>query len=144
MQNIHETIEGIKNRDGEVIHAMQRQLTYLKTVDGVASQNMKGLATLARLLKNAVNDVLVLNRTLENSVEELKIKIALQLNISRAMRELEFTVIQLQKEFVQLQEGMETSATGRLSCPNSPTQPIKIFARGGAMAASGCFFACRI
>lgn len=31
------------------------------------------------------------------------------------MRELEFTVMQLQQEVEQLQEGFETSATGRLS-----------------------------
>jgi hypothetical protein len=31
------------------------------------------------------------------------------------MRELEFTALQLQQAFVQLQEGLETSATGRLS-----------------------------
>jgi hypothetical protein len=48
-------------------------------------------------------------------VQDLKTLILLQSNVSRAIRELEFTVMQLQQEVEQLQEGLETSATGRLS-----------------------------
>lgn len=43
------------------------------------------------------------------------------------MQELEFTVIQLQKEFVQLQGGMETSATGRLSSVLIPPHNLSKF-----------------
>jgi hypothetical protein len=34
---------------------------------------------------------------------------------SPVMREIEFTALQLQQAFVQLQQGLETNATGRLS-----------------------------
>jgi hypothetical protein len=99
VQDIHDTIEGMKDRDGEVIDAIQKQLTYLKTVDDVATQNTLGLATIARALKHVITDAITFNKTFE---VDLKIKIALQANISRIMRELEFTAMELQQEFIQL------------------------------------------
>jgi hypothetical protein len=36
LQELHTTVENIKSRDGDVIHAIQKQLTYLKSVDEVS------------------------------------------------------------------------------------------------------------
>jgi hypothetical protein len=115
MQELHTTVEHIKTRDGEVIHAIQKQFTYLKSIDAAISENAIGLATVARVLKNVVTKAFTYQRTVEDAVQNLKTLIYFQANISRTMRELEFTVMQLQQSAIQLQGGLEISAAGRLS-----------------------------
>jgi hypothetical protein len=115
MQELHTTVEQIKKRDGEVIHAIQKQLTYLRFMDAAISENANGLATVARVLKNVITKALTYQKAVEDAVQNLKTLIYFQANVSRAMRELEFTVGQLQQSVVQLQEGLEISAAGRLS-----------------------------
>jgi hypothetical protein len=57
---------------------------------------------------------------LEDAVQNLETVIHFQANVSRNMRELEFTVTQLQQSVIQLQEGLEISAAGRLSSVSVP------------------------
>jgi hypothetical protein len=51
LQELHATVESIKTRKADVIHAVQKQLTYLKSVDEAVSQNSVGLAVITRTLK---------------------------------------------------------------------------------------------
>jgi hypothetical protein len=50
-----------------------------------------------------------------DTAKNLGFLIEYQSNVSRSMRELKFMAIQLQQSVMHLQEGLETSATGRLS-----------------------------
>jgi hypothetical protein len=72
-----------------------------------------GLTTVARILKNVITNVFTYQITFEDAVQNLKNLIFLHSNVSRVMRELEFTATQLQQAIIQVQEGLETSATGR-------------------------------
>jgi hypothetical protein len=111
MQDLHTTVEGIKTIEGEVIHAVQKQLPYLKPISKATSQTAIGLATGARVIKNVITNAFTLQRTLQ----DLKTVIYFQSNTSRGMREFEFTALLLQQAFVQLQQGLETKAIDRLS-----------------------------
>jgi hypothetical protein len=115
LQELHATVENIKTREGDVIHALQGQITYLKSVDKIASKNAVDLATVARILKSVITNAFAYQNTLNSTVQRLEDLIYFQANVSRTMCELEFTVVQLQQSLMNLQEGMETSATGRLS-----------------------------
>jgi hypothetical protein len=115
LQELHATVENIKTKDDDVIHAIQKQITYLKSVDEAVSQNAVGLATMARILKNVITNAFAYQKTWDNNVQHLEDLIYFQSNVSRTIRELEFTVVQLQQSVINLQEGLETSATGRLS-----------------------------
>jgi hypothetical protein len=108
MQELHTTVEHIMTRDGEVIHAIQKQLTYFKSIDEAISENAIGLATMARILKRVITNALAYQRKFEDAVQNLETLVYFQANVSCTMRKLEFTVI-------QLQEGLEISAPGRLS-----------------------------
>jgi hypothetical protein len=70
---------------------------------------------MARILKNVITHAFAYQKILDNSGEHLEDLIYFQSNVSRTMRELEFTVVQLQQSVTRLQEGLETSATGKLS-----------------------------
>jgi hypothetical protein len=102
-------VEGIKTREGNVIHAVQKQLTYIKSIDEAVSRNAMGLTTVARFLKSTIVNVW------NNTVRNLKYLLEYQFNMSRTMRKLDFTAIQLQQAVLRLQEGLEVSSTGRLS-----------------------------
>ena len=96
-------------------HAIQKQLTYLKSIDDAISENAMGLATVTRVLKSVITNALTYQKSVEDEIQNLKTLINFQANVSRVMRELEFTVMQLQQSVIQLQEGLEISAAGRLS-----------------------------
>jgi hypothetical protein len=72
LQDLHTTAEGIKTRHGEVIHAVQKQLTYLKSISKATSQNAIGLATVARVLKNVITNAFTLQRTFKDTIQDLK------------------------------------------------------------------------
>jgi hypothetical protein len=115
LQELHVTIENLKTKEGDVIHAIQKQITYLKSVDGAVSQNAAGLATMARILRSVITNTFAYQRDVNNNVQHLEDLVYFHANISRTLRELRFTVVQLQQSVMSLQEGLETSATGRLS-----------------------------
>jgi hypothetical protein len=68
---------------------------------------------LARTLKNVIINAFTYQKNFEEAVQQLKTLIYFQSNVSRVMLELEFTA--MQRAIIQVQEGLENSATGRLS-----------------------------
>jgi hypothetical protein len=57
----------------------------------------------ARSLKNVITNIFTYQKNFEDAVQNLKTLIYFQSNISRAMRELEFTLTQLQQAVIQVQ-----------------------------------------
>jgi hypothetical protein len=114
LQELHYAVESIKDKEGDVIHAVQ-QLTYLKAVDEDVSQNAVGLAAVARILKSVITNALNRQKTWNKTIRNLEELVDYQSKFSRTMRELQFMVIQLQQSVMRLQTGLNTSATGRLS-----------------------------
>ena len=101
----------INTRDGEVIHAIRKQLTYLKSIDETISENAMGLATVTRVLKSGITNAFsTYQKTAEDEIQNLKTLINFEANVSRAMRELDFTVMQLQQSVIQLQESFHSYA----------------------------------
>jgi hypothetical protein len=52
LEELHNTVERIRVKEGDVIHAMQQQITYLRAVDEEVVQNTIGLVEIARILKS--------------------------------------------------------------------------------------------
>jgi hypothetical protein len=84
-------------------------------VDEEMSQNTVGLAAVARILKNVITNALNHQKTWNDTIRNLEQLVDYQSSVSCTMRELEFMVIQLQQSVMRLQEGLDTSTTGRLS-----------------------------
>jgi hypothetical protein len=80
LQELHNTVEGIKARDSDVIHAIQKQLTYLKSVDEAVSQNAVGLPTVARILKNVITNAFTYQTTLNTATQHLEDLVFFQSN----------------------------------------------------------------
>jgi hypothetical protein len=91
MKELHTTVEHITTREGEIIYAFQKQLTYLRSIDEAISENAIGLATVTRVLKNVNTNAFTYHKTVEDAVQTLKTLIYFQANVPRVMRELEIT-----------------------------------------------------
>jgi hypothetical protein len=72
VQDLHATVEGIKTREGKVIHAVQKKLTYLKSISEATAQNTIGFDTVARILKNVMANAFTLQKTFTRSIQDLK------------------------------------------------------------------------
>jgi hypothetical protein len=108
---------------------VQQQLTYLKAVDEEVAQNADGLAAVARILKNFIINAVNRQKTWNKTIWDLEELVDYQSNISRTIRELEFMVIQLQQSVMRLQEGLDISATGRLSSVLIPPHKLSTILR---------------
>jgi hypothetical protein len=117
-------------KEGDVIHAMQQQITYLKAVDDEVSQNTIGLVEIARILKTVITNALNRQKTWNNTVRNFEELLEYQVNMSRTLRELEFMVIQLQQSVMRLQEGLDITATGRLSSVLIPPHNLSAILQG--------------
>jgi hypothetical protein len=84
-------------------------------VDEEVSQNTIGLVEIARILKTVITNALNRQKTWNNTVRNFEELLDYQVNMSRTLRELEFMVIQLQQSVMRIQEGLDITATGRLS-----------------------------
>jgi hypothetical protein len=129
LQELHYAVESIKSKQGDVIHAQQQQLTYLKAVDEEVSQNAVGLATVARILKSVITNALTSQKNWNSTIRKLEELIDYRSKFSRTMRELEFMVVQLQQSVMRLQSGLDTSATGRLSSVLIPPHNLSFILR---------------
>jgi hypothetical protein len=117
-------------KEGDEIHAMQQQITYLKAVDEEVSQNTIGLVEIARILKTVITNALNRQKTWNNTVRNFEELLEYQVNMSRTLRELEFMVIQLQQSVMRLQEGLDFTATGSLSSVLIPPHNLSAILQG--------------
>jgi hypothetical protein len=72
MQELHSTVEHTKTREEEVIRAIQKQLTYLKSIGEAISENTTGLATVTGVLKNVNTNAFTYHKTVEDAFQTLK------------------------------------------------------------------------
>jgi transcription initiation factor TFIID subunit TAF12 len=121
---LQSVVSNYENQKEDIIHAVKSQLTLLQTVDKETKQNTVDLLNVARTLRQVVFDVVYLNRTISSVTDKTRIAFEVQKNISRTMRELEFTVLRLQQELMQLHEGIDISSSGRLSSVLVPPNNI--------------------
>jgi hypothetical protein len=86
----------------------------LKEFDEDIKQNAKDVSLLARTLRSLVYDILKLNGTVSHIAEEVDTRLEDMMNITQATRELEFFCLQLEQEFIKIQEGLDVTSTGKL------------------------------
>ncbi|KDR16988.1 hypothetical protein L798_09317 [Zootermopsis nevadensis] len=115
VQDLQSIVSKFDNKNDDIIHAVQAQLTLLRTVDKETRQNTVDLLNLARVLKQLTIDVINANFSFTTAIDKLTTMVAIQKNVSRHMRELEFAALRLQQELIQLQEGLDVTSLGRLS-----------------------------
>jgi hypothetical protein len=115
VQDLQSIVSKYEGQSEDTIHAVNAQLTLIKTVDKETRQNTVDLLEQARILRQIVLEIININRTLVAEEDRFETIFEIQRNISSSMRELEFTALRLQQELMQLHEGLDVTSSGRLS-----------------------------
>jgi hypothetical protein len=123
VQRVHSILSRINHKNNYVIHAVEAQLTLLRTVDGRARQNALDLVAVAKSLKGTISQMIRINHTIRELHQARRIMEA-QGNISTVMRNVEFSALRLQQKLIQLQEGIDVSSSGRLSSALVPPHSL--------------------
>ena len=96
-------------------HAVDHQLTYIRTLDEVARQNAMAIADLTMTLRDSIqNFSLHLNRV-EADLLDTQVALEKQARYSAAIREVEMAILELKFSMTQTQESLDATSMGPLS-----------------------------
>jgi hypothetical protein len=126
VQELHSRVSKLDSKKDDMIHAVEAQMTLLRTVDKEARQNTVDLLLEAKSLRGTVSQIIKLNRTLKETADQIQTTFEIQRNVARIMRELEFYALRLQQKLIPLHEGIDVSSSGRLSSVLVPPHNLSV------------------
>jgi hypothetical protein len=99
----------------KMIHAVERQLTYIHTLDETTKQNVKNTVELTRALRDSIRNVsLQLNRV-EADLLDMQVAMEKQMRYSAVIREIEMAILDLRSSITQLHKSLDGTSNGKLS-----------------------------
>ena len=112
LQDVCDELHGFKLK---MAHAIDHQLTYIRTLDGQIKQNTVDIASLAEVLRDTIyNYSLHLNKV-EMDLLDMQAAMEKQARYSAAIREIEMAVLELKSSIIRLQEALDVTSLGQLS-----------------------------
>ena len=111
---LHETLDGLKSTTNDIVHSLNSQLTYVKSLYTATSINAMAIANLSNIVKDIVmqshdqfqqisHDISWLNITLQNYSE-----------LYTVVRQLEFALLQMICHFDRLLGAIQSVLQGKL------------------------------
>ena len=110
LADLHSTVDALSQKQGEVVHALNHQLTYIKQMDATVRTDHEAIANWSMILKDFA---LKLQEKFQKTVCRLEWSIKLQ-EATNAVRQLEFTLTQLEFQIDKILEAFHTLVTGKL------------------------------
>jgi len=112
---LHGALDDLQNRNSDIVHSLTNQLTYVKKVADTASLNTESIANLSSIVKDSTiqshdkyqqftRDLLLLNFTFLG-----------QSTIYTAVRQMEFTLLQLTQQLDEIFDAIQLAISGNLS-----------------------------
>ena len=100
--------------ESRMTHAVEHQLTYIRTVEEMNRQNMKDTVQLAKTLPDSFRNIsLQLNRV-EADLLDTQEAINKQARYSAAIREIEMAILEIKFSMIHLQESLDVTSIGKL------------------------------
>ena len=113
LADLHSTVDARSQKQGEVVHALNHQLTYIKQMDATVRTVHETIANWSMIFRDFA---LKSQETFQKAVSRLEWSIKLQ-EAPNAVRQLEFTLTQLELQVDKILDAFYTLVTGKLS-PN--------------------------
>ena len=111
LSDVCDELHSFKSR---MTHAVNHQLTYIRTLDETVKQSTVDIADLAETLRDSIcNFSLQLNRV-EADLLDTQAAIEKQTKYSAAIREIEMAILELKLSIIQLQEAIDVTSLGQL------------------------------
>jgi hypothetical protein len=110
LADLHSTVDSMSHKQGEIIHAVNHQLTYIKQMDATVKTDHEAIANWSYILKDfAIKS----QEKFQKTVTRLEWAVKLQ-EATTAVRHLEFMLTQLEFQIGTVLEAFHTLVTGRL------------------------------
>jgi hypothetical protein len=117
LADLHSSVDSLSHKQGDVIHAVNRQLTYIKQMDVAVKTFHEAIANWSNILKDFA---LKSQDKFQKTISRLEWAVKLQ-EATTAVSQLEFTLTQLEFQIGKILEAFNTLVTGRV--PSSLLTP---------------------
>ena len=110
LADLHTTVDSLNQKQGEVVHSLNQQLTYFKQMESTVKLHHGAIANLSNILKDfAIKS----QEKFQKTVSRLQWAVKLQ-EATAAVRELECSFVQLQMQVDELLGAFQTLTAGRI------------------------------
>jgi hypothetical protein len=101
--------------EARMTHAVDHQLTYIRTLDEVTKQNAQDIANLTGTLRDVLKTYSVDLNRVEADLYDTQNVLIRQVRFTAAIREIEMAMLDLKFSITQLQESLDVTSMGQLS-----------------------------
>jgi hypothetical protein len=115
VSNFYNTVQDLHQNQDEIVHSVNDQLTYLKSLDTTVNFNTKAVEILSGKIKSVMLDFGKWTNKVDMTTQWLNATIFNQTSTFNYIRQLEREVLELQMRVKELVHGVEQSLSGRLS-----------------------------
>ena len=110
LADLHTSVDALKQKQGEVLHALNQQLTYLKQMDSTVKLDHEVIANLSYIVKDFATK---LQEKFQKAVSRLEWAVKPQ-QATTAVRELVFTFVQFQMQLDELSGSFQSLTAGKM------------------------------
>ena len=110
VKNLHSTMEEMGRRQGDIIHAVNQQLTFLKQLDSTVTWDHDAIANWSYILKDFAQKT---QEKFQKTVSRLEWN-EKQSEVTTAVRQLEFTLMQLELQVDELLGALQVLLLGKI------------------------------
>jgi len=115
LHSLHETLDELKSRNSDIAHSLSSQISYIKNLDSTVKINAAGIANLSNIVKDIVIQSNEHYQQVNRDLMWLNLTLFGQSRIFTAVRELEFTLLQLIQRVDELFAAIQHAIQGQLS-----------------------------
>jgi hypothetical protein len=115
VEELHKTIDTMHRTEGDIIHSVDHQMTYLKTLDSAVKFNTEAVETLSEKVKAIMLDSNKWKEETDIALHWLNYTMYNQSNIFTYVRQLEFAILELRTMVKEVLISLDSTMAGKLS-----------------------------
>jgi len=115
VDRLHEAIDNMHKTEGDIVHSVNHQMTYLKTLDSAVKFNTEAVETLSEKVKTIILDSNRWKDATGVAIHWLNYTIHNQSNTFMCVRQLEFAILELKTMVKETLNSLDSTMTGKLS-----------------------------
>ncbi|XP_039279776.1 uncharacterized protein LOC120350448 [Nilaparvata lugens] len=123
---INHKISQLGDQSQTITHLVEDQVTVVKTIDQEVCNHGIILNETLDLLDVILQQGSQMNRTIRSELEIIEQALGQTHSVNSLMRELEITLLQVQKELLELRQSLEDTTAGKLSSLLLPPQNLSV------------------
>jgi hypothetical protein len=115
VEELHKTVDKMNRTEGDIIHSVNDQMTYLKTLESAVKFNTEAVETLSEKVEVIMRDSNKWKDETDKAIHWLNYTIFNQSNTFAYIRHLQFAILVLQTMVKEVLISLDSTMTGKLS-----------------------------